>query len=1016
MLRIEVYSRADLSRIIEQVTLDSKQGDTIADVMRKQCPAYTEARAAAAYLSLYADGVKIPQDLWSRYNLDGTRTLRVVIEAGGITAGVVISIISVVMAVASAVYGIIMANRLGKAGPKDTKQGSSIYDVNAQGNQVNLTNVIPENFGKFKHFPDYLADKHVFYRNNKQFVDMILSQGRGSYEQAADRSDVYVGETPINELPGCSIYSYEPGEEITAANSPGDRSWYCYYSSTEVTASGHTLEPCVKEVDQSAQSNPVVNFLGNTLSGSYYVNQIIAGGTQGPGSIPIRKYLNLAWDVGAFFSISGAVDIRPLGEGDTMAADAQTGTTALEITLREYFNAFNAQLHKDWLRERQTEIETYLDENQEEQTREVITQAGDAVNITVEAVTIKTYSIVAGTGGVQTGRVSASNTLTSQCELLGVTYGADDAATITVDTAELEVPAYPEAPAAPYGAFDISTETEIRFTVSQPIPADYTWGSDNGLYELMSQDNHTYTVRKVSAGYEPITGWVEFWSQAFDQTALTFELDESSTAGQYVGPFRACPYGAESSIFEYDIRFPQGLGYLKDDGTFRNLTVTLEIGYRRAGSNDEWTTVTRDFTDHTNDELAFTYQLETETPGNYEFRIKNLTESSNSTRALEEVKWVGLKSVISTVNKYDDMTVLICRFKGTETLSELSANQIATYWTRKLPDIETGELTPTRALAPVVKYIVNSSKYAGIIDQDSLQEFDALWQSQGIKLDGTIDSDGTLLEVLKDVLTVGFASPVVYNNKLSFTRLHRREEDEPLVQLFTPQNLTASPEIIFNLPKDDDTDEVVVEYTSPETYKTETIYCHTDANGGAYVTRYPLSVHQEKLKAFGVTREEQAVSMGMRRLRYLQSTRVTYSVRTELDGLNCQYNDLVGVFLDENLSNITGRVQAATEDGRGITVDMEIPEELGAGIIYLRGKDGSSNPTTYTREDSHHLTLADPITWDPRYGEDLELPFFAIGELVTCWVTAVTPGDHTCELKLINYTDSLFEDDLPVTE
>lgn len=54
------------------------------------------------------------------------------------------------------------------------------------------------------------------------------------------------------------------------------------------------------------------------------------------------------------------------------------------------------------------------------------------------------------------------------------------------------------------------------------------------------------------------------------------------------------------------------------------------------------------------------------------------------------------------------MTVLICRFKGNETLSELSENQLATYWTRKLPavgyadsDQDSQTLLPTRDIAPV---------------------------------------------------------------------------------------------------------------------------------------------------------------------------------------------------------------------------------------------------------------------------------------------------------------------------
>lgn len=1024
MLRIEVYTRADLSRIIEQATLKPNAGETIADVMRKQCPAFTLERAQASYISLYADGVKIPQDTWSRYRLDKTKTLRVVIEAGGLEASAIIGIVSIVLAVASTVYAIIMANRLGKNLQKDTKQGSSIYDVNAQGNQINLTNVVPETFGKFKRFPDYLADKHVFYRNNTQFIDMILCQGVGYYERSEDSSDVYVGETPIGQLPGCSVYVYEPGEKITAENSPEDRSWFCYYSSTQVTASGHTLEPEQTEINQSQQLNPTVTFNGAQLSGGYYqITGYSSPGCAGGGGAAHRvyKHLVLPWDVGAFFSIAGAVDIRPLGTGDTLQ-DNQDGTTALNVTLPEYFNNAQENLHKAWLRERLTETETYLDENGEEQTREVITRAGDAINVTAEAVTTVLYSIVAGTGGIQTGRISAVNSLTSQCELLGVSYGADNAATLTVSTAELELPAFPAAPAAPYGAFNVTTEQTRTFTAAQPVPADYTWGSDNGLYELMARDGSIYTVRRVNDSYIPVAGWVEFWSQEFNQGGLTFTLDENSTAGQYVGPYRACPYGATASIFEYDVSFPQGLGYLNDDGTFRDLTVSIEIGYRKAGSNDEWTTITRDFTNNTNDELAYTYQIETEEPGAYEFRMKNLSTADNSTRALSTCKWIGLKSVISTINKYDNMTVMIGRFKGSETLSELSSNQLATYWTRKLPNISTGELEATRELAPAVKYIINSSKYHGIINEESLQEFADIWNAQGITLDGTVDSDGTLLEVLRDALSVGFSSPVIDNNRLAFTRLHPVDDTEPLAQLFTPQNLTASPEIIFNLPKDDDVDEIVVEYTSPETYKAETIYCHINAQGEAEITLYPLSAHQEKLKAFGVTSRRQAEAMGMRRLRYLRSTRVTYKITTEMDGLNCQYNDLVGLFLDEDMSNITGRIIALEEDLmiteeilKNIIVDMEIPEALSSGVIYVRQKDGTCRSTTYVRKDSHHLTLTEPLLteWDPRYGEDLEPPFFALGELVRCWVTAVEPQDKTVNLTLINYDASVFTDDLP---
>ena len=1007
MLEVKVVSRIDLSQIIERQYIEHHDC-TLRELLTEQCSAYRPD--IVAYLSVYVDGVKFPQSDWHLVKLHKARKVLFVLEAGGLEIGTIISIISIVLAVGSAVYGIMMANRLSSSTQGETKQGSSIYDVNAQGNKVSLTKVIPENFGFFKHFPDYLADKHVFYRNNVQFVDMILCQGVGYYQRKEDSSDVYVGETPISELQGCQIAVFEPGTVITAENSIEDKCWYCYYSSTEVTPSGHTLEPNVTEIDQSSQQDPEVMFSDKSFSGGYYTNQTIAGGTQGPSNTRIYKKLDLKWDVGSYFTITGSNNTRLIGTSDSITDDTVSGTSEITAEMSDNFNDNNLTLHKSWLRARVTDIDPDTQE-------EVIVSAGDTIKITVKKITRVTYTIRSGTSGPQIKTAENSSDITSVCELLAVSYSGDNVV-ITVDSLELQQGNYPAAPSVPSGAYNTTTSYAMEIVILQSIPADYPY-SDNGLYVIDSHDSSTgtYTVSRVNSSYGVISDWYEFWGQGVEQTSLTFNLDESSSnAGAYAGPFRACPYGAESSIFEYDISFPQGLGYLQDNGTFRDLTVQIEIGYRKAGSNDPWITETKTFTEHTNDELAFTYQLETEEPGNYEFRMRNLSEEDNSTRALNTVKWIGLKSVISTINKYDDVTVIIGRFKGTETLSELSENQIATYWTRKLPDICTGDLIATRDLAPVVKYICNKSKYTGIINEMSLAEYDAFWNDKGVSLDGTIDSDSTLLDCLKDCLNTGFAAPVILNNKLSFTRLHRRGIAEPLTQIFTPQNLTQSPKITFNLPKEDDVDEVVVDYTSPETYKTETLFCHVDANDDAYFTAYPLSVYQEKLKAFGVTSETQAKAMGMRRLRYLRSTRVTYEIQTEYDGLNCQFNDLVGLVLDENLSNVTGRILSFAPDTLTIETDQQIKQNHSSGIIYIRNLDGSCDEYTFTRTDSHHLVIDRAIpAWNSEYGISLEYPFFAIGELVVCWVTAVTPQDKTCNLKLINYSEDVFTDDLPVS-
>lgn len=1011
MLEIEVVGRDDLSRIIERKPV-SNHDCSLLDLIKRECPKYNES--CIPNLSAFVDGVSFQYSDWSIVSLKNSRKLKIVIEAGGIEVSTVMAIISVVMAVASAIYAVFAMNKLSSKAQQEQRQGSSIYDVNAQGNQVNLNNVIPENFGYFKRFPDYLADRHVFYRNNTMFVDLILCQGVGSYQRANDYSDVYLGETPISELDGCQIRVYEPGETITPENSIENKSWYCYYSSTQVTQSGHTLKGVRTEIDQSSQINPKVNFLDKTFSGKYYtITNVVAAGCAGvqTQTIYTEHKLDLGWENGAYFTISGSNGTRLIGsaDSDTVEIDQTDPTlTNVEIELSSNFVNNNETYHKDWFRQHNE----YLDEEQQ-----LVVESGDQIRILIKKKTTISYSRQGGTSGPQTFTESNTNQIVSLCELMNVAYTqtADgETALIQVQTAEIDPVNYPPAPSAPGGAFDIQTSYDCEILVLQPIPADYPF-SDNGMYRIETHDTSTgvYEVVRVNSSYAVIENWVEFWGQGVDNESLSFTLDSSSSSlsGAYAGPYRACPVGATSNIFEYDIRFPQGLGYLQDDGSFRDLTVEIEIGYRLAGSNDAWTTETKTFTNNTNDELAYTYELVVPTAGNYEFRMRNLSEDQDSTRALCECKWVGLKSVIATKDQYDDVTVMICRFKGTETLSEISSNQISTYWTRKLPNISNGSvIEPTRQIAPVVKYICNNSKYAGIVDQLSLNEFNAFWNSKNLTLDGTIDQSSTLLDVLRDALNVGFSSPVVINNKLSFVRLHEQAENEPLTQIFSPQNMTKSPTITFSLPRDDETQEIVLEYTSPETYKTETLFCSLDENGEKVISSYPNSDKQEKIRAWGVTSAAQAQATGMRRLRYLKNTRVTYTIETELDALNCQFNDLVGLFLDEEFSNITGRVLSS--DGTTITVDMEIPEAYATGTVYIRQTDGKPASYVFTRVNSHQLTIDSALTWNADFGVSIEYPFFAIGELVKCWVTEIQPSDKKCTVKLINYNAEVFTDDL----
>ena len=110
--------------------------------------------------------------------------------------------------------------------------------------------------------------------------------------------------------------------------------------------------------------------------------------------------------------------------------------------------------------------------------------------------------------------------------------------------------------------------------------------------------------------------------------------------------------------------------------------------------------------------------------------------------------------------------------------------------------------------------------------------------------------------------------------------------------IFSPQNYSGL-KIDVALPRRDDAEEIEVQYTDVETYKTATVYIHMSSSqySTIEVTDYPTSIYQEKLQLFGVTERAQAVAMGARRLRTILRNRIKFSLTTEFDSLNCNYKD-----------------------------------------------------------------------------------------------------------------------------
>ena len=1009
-MQVRIYTRQCLIWPIEQINIPDFSG-TVKDLLAREVRDFAPDKLS---VSIYTDGRKASWDT----PLFDVEELKIIIEPQGVEAA--FAIVAAIVAVASVAYSLYMMNRLKADNPAKTSDTSTIYDVNAQGNKVRLQQVVPENFGLIKHFPDYLADKHTFYRRNKKYIDMILCQGAGWYDYKTDGSDIYIGNTPFSGYSRNDVryQVFDPGADVSA-NGIEEGMHKCWYSSTEVTSSGKTLDP-YGNVDPSKSGGYVVytggkstaNYRDSGLSWHLMEEKSFCGvywQYVGYMSTSLAA-ANLGVKAGDYIRITNAPDVR------AWAADADADAVLLE----------SGNLRITW-------AGTWSD---------LACIADTSVGVTLE----KWEKIIIGYGN---GPVYQTYYGTESGEFNVISYSAADGK-ITIEISGLTLPEVTGKPKPERyigkvvdSGYTVTITQALSDSVIDPLTGEKRL-SDNGTYEITEVGSTTvkgnpanpsagntgylrtevsapvYTVRRIDPDTDKEIPWSGFWGanswyDGVPDDALTVSYQENADAAEakeYAGPYRACPIGASASEYEVDIDFPAGLGYLNSKGKYDERTVTLSIEWRKIGTS-AWTAYEYKRTAGTGDELAETITF-TFDAGAYECRIKNKSDKVDDAAQVDTVKWTGLKSCVAQPTSYAGMTTILCRFRGSETLSELSENQIATFWTRKLPAVNGTDLAVTEDVAPVVQYILNNSKYAGIIDHTSLAALDTYCKSHGYKLTGTIDDDSTLLDELRNALKVCMSEPTVSNNLVSFARMTKKSGSDAFQQLFMPQNLTAAPVVNLSFAKDDDVKEIELSYLDGISYKTSTYFYHLDDAGNVVETTYATTNNAEKLDTWGIKgsgpHHEQARALAERRLKFLTYCKTQYEIQTELDGLNCQYLDYVGLVLPQELSNVSGRITAYDSTAKTITVDQSIPARFDSGVVYVRKKDGSSINYPFVRKDALTLEISGGfIPWDPEYGKTLEYPFFAIGEIVPCWVQSVEPGDKSCTLKLVNYDERIFE-------
>ena len=1040
---VSIVSNLDLSFEIEKAQLNKTYKNLI-EFFKDNSRYFDENKEYN--LDVLVDGVKIPQNMWGIADISRANTIKIII----IPEGTMLAIIQIIVMVVAVAYSIYMYNKMKKQGNTSSlAQGNSIYDVNAQGNTVKYQSIIPENFGYFKCFPSYLTDPHYYYKENKKYIDMVLSQGVGSFDYTDTGEDVLIGNTPLNNFVGCRYSVIDPGEKISEVSfdSTLNQMWF---NSIDVTSSGKTIKnsvtgvmgsPCCElqsiyfEDDHNqpknwaegdilqftdAQQAKDIPFRYRAFPSDFYFGNHNSNYPQSSLD-PTLLYFK----VFGYGDFHGGYDI--ISKIEIYDKDKLVGYKIKKIrinlgvsSIAQAWYPLNMMVGRGIAPQTETAKRTILGENKLLYTNSYRLKAGDICDLQDLYFTNYDESYKCNVGNPHFTVAPADDQIYYGGEIAQLTFNCDF--TVSVydwDTCVNSVWGHwlflqMGYSCAVQGYADIGEHYSNSYGDNGYYKIKKIYKEDGLIYDVYGKNNKKnatkYLLAKVNPNNfdEEETEWNCFFYAgcAMPTTVVKNITQLSGTKETPIGTFRGNPVGKLGSLYELDFNAPNGVYQVDEqNGAYKKLTVEWQVKYRQVGTT-AWDTRNLHFTGYNADELGMTERFELPL-GDWEFTVVRISPEFKDSSHSETVKWCGLKCLLGEKDTYTNQTVLTVRCVGSEALSELDDNQFSTLFTRKLPNIYTGELEATTDLAPAIKYICAQSKFGNLFNQLSLAEFDSYAKSKGFEFNGAFDRENTMLDAMRAVANVGLNDLIVKNNELHLTRMEAKTEND-YTYIFTPQNMISQPQVTITLNKPDDTKQCTINYTDTSTYKTSQIVASYDENGDIIYTDYDVSPYSEEIDSLGITSVAQAQAVAGRRLGYLTYTKTQYTIETELDGLNCQYNDYVGLVLNIDLQNVCGRVVAQTDNI--LTLDCEIPKN--SLYIWYRLKDGTPRLLNILAIDGVNVTVDEiPQSWDLDFGSSIEYPYFAVGNILPCWITDIQISEDKCTLTLINYDSRVFNSD-----
>ena len=263
------------------------------------------------------DGRLIDRSDWASTTMHPWQSVEIRPQPGD-PATIAYAVVAAVVAIAATV---LLKPSLPSQSNRSGGKGGSLLEASATGNKVKAGDVIPDQAGRHRRFPDYLnAPRRRFVEPKVQALDLLLCIGKGEYE--IDHDEIRIGNTRIGALTSAVDYQiFGPGESV--AGHSAHENWYNVPEvGPSVGANGIRLK---SNRDSDKSWGGALNFDGpNVTSGETPAGWV--SGTVVDIALPVPVTINNSGS-GAADPIVGDLDYLLLTQGLPVTVDGiQDGT------------------------------------------------------------------------------------------------------------------------------------------------------------------------------------------------------------------------------------------------------------------------------------------------------------------------------------------------------------------------------------------------------------------------------------------------------------------------------------------------------------------------------------------------------------------------------------------------------------------------------------------------------------------------------------------------------------------